>query len=224
MLDPAGQERVAELMKRISRLKRKAAGDGVARAVLLEVIQIVNPLTDLPSKAVVRANLPALFRLRNGSLPLRVDISAEAWGGRQDVDLVALYIHHRAQFEQVYRLLSDWWVAHQAEALRFRRQTREEMRQPLMAELGTDDESEEEVALDPDLGTPFADTLSPIVTRFNQSEQTREDYTRTITSLRNWLGNVLLAEGQAPWPPLTEAQRQRIEGMLRDLLRVYDSM
>ena len=108
----AGKWRVVELMKRFRRLKKRASeGDDASRAVVLEVIQILQPLTGLPSQAVMRSDLPPLTKIREGFFPFRVDLTAIEWGGRQDIDLIELYLHHAAQFEQVYRILGDWRAA-----------------------------------------------------------------------------------------------------------------
>jgi hypothetical protein len=210
----AGQERVETLMKIFGRLKQRASQeDASARAMVIAVIPILQPLTDLASKAVMRSDLPALGRLRDGSLPFRVDLTAVEWGGRHDIDLIALYLHQRTEFEQVYRLLSDWWVYAQAERLRIRRRGRGGERRPAAA--SSDSESEEQ---DPDLGTPFADHLRPIVQKFNTSEQTKEDYEIAIRALRTWLA------GAAAMPVLSERQRTRLSEVRDRLIAVYEGM
>ena len=205
----AGKDRVIECVRRLGRLKQQASSDDdAARAVLLEVIQILQPLTNRPSKAVMRSDLPPLARLRDGSLPLRVDLTASVWGGRQDVDVVALFEHHRPQFEQIYRVLADWWVAYRTEKIRLRRFGNED-------EHGDADDDSDSGEGDPDLGSPFAATLAPLVKRFNDSDQTEADFDVIITSIRDWLSNL---PRQPPWPTLLDRQRERLRAMLAEVL------
>ena len=75
-----------------------------ARAVLVDIVQVLVQLTGLPNGAVSRTDLPPESRMEKNSLA----IIAADWGGRQDVDLVAMYKFHREQFEQLLKMLLGW--------------------------------------------------------------------------------------------------------------------
>ena len=75
-----------------------------AAGVVLEVVQLLSPLTGLPDGAVTRDDLPTESTLPAG----RMAMLAAQWGGRVDIDLVSLFTSHRATFEQLARVLSDW--------------------------------------------------------------------------------------------------------------------
>ena len=83
-------------------LDRRA--DESARVVLIDIVQVLAQLTGLPNGAVSRTDLPPESRMEKNS----VAIIAADWGGRQDVDLVALYKYHREQFEQLLSMLVGW--------------------------------------------------------------------------------------------------------------------
>jgi hypothetical protein len=219
------QVRVSELHSLFGKLKQRALDEEEsARAMIGQVVQILQPLTGRDSRAVLRSNLPSLRRIRDGSVPLHVDLTAATWGGRQDIDLVALFQHHRAQFEQVYRLLSDWSTYDQSRR-KERRGLRRASRLPVWHSHDNSDDSDSgDGDADPDLGTPFAAVLAPIVRRFNESEQNEDDLIRAITALRAWLEDRRASAAQAPWPPLSEAQRERLQALLEMLSREYERM
>ena len=210
----AGKWRVVELMKRFRRLKKRASeGDDASRAVVLEVIQILQPLTGLPSQAVMRSDLPPLTKIREGFFPFRVDLTATEWGGRQDIDLIELYLHHAAQFEQVYRILGDWDLSVKLIKI----QVRQEEQREAGLQRQLDESEESDGGEDPDLGTPFAARLAPIVQRFNDSAQEEFDYKRAIKTLRDWIENKRDNITQPLWPPLSDRQRGRIIALLAQL-------
>ena len=181
--------------------------------MVLEVIQILQPLTGLPSQAVMRSDLPPLTKIREGFFPFRVDLTASEWGGRQDIDLIELYLNHAAQFEQVYRILGDWDLSVKLIKI----QVRQEEQREAALQRQLDESEESDGGEDPDLGTPFAARLAPIVQRFNDSAQEEFDYKRAIKTLRDWIENKRDNITQPLWPPLSNRQRGRITALLAQL-------
>ena len=75
-----------------------------AKDAMVGVIQLLTQLAG--TGTVTRIDLPPISRLEKNTLAV---IAADSdWGGRQDVDLVAMFKLHRVQFEQLLKMLLDW--------------------------------------------------------------------------------------------------------------------
>ena len=102
-LSPADVKQISRVEGLLTQLLIHRAEEG-ARSVLVDIIQVLTSLTGLPSGAVSRTDLPPESRVEKNSVKI---ISAD-WGGRQDVDLVAMHKYHSEQFEQLLNMLIGW--------------------------------------------------------------------------------------------------------------------
>ena len=95
-------QRVESLLKFLLRLQ----DDEEAQGLLTTIVQLLSPLTGLPSGAVSRSDLPPEQALKHARG--YINVTTKEWAGRQDLDLVALFHFHRQHFEQLAHLLDDW--------------------------------------------------------------------------------------------------------------------
>ena len=217
-------ERIEHVQGLLSFLLCKREEDG-AGGVLLEVIQLLAGLTGLPDGAVVREDLPP----ERGLVASRLALTSANWGGRQDIDLVKLLQHHRATFEQLARVLSDW------RKQRIDRSRREraggcdgdidhdtdlmEQRCALQAADRTAQEAQREegssssaAAPSPAAEGPGQKELRRVVVAFNESPQQRADFVRAIDGLNRTLHEYCV-------PPESVENTKLILRQLKDLLR-----
>ena len=169
---------------------------------------------------MVREDLPREL----GLAPGRLAITTSHWAGRQDVDLVALFLHHRQHFEQLVELLIKWrrrlfeWLAGQ-------RKEAEEGQDEQRCALQVADRTAQE-AQGGDPGTPprGCNTTNPgeqrlhrIMTEFNASEQTRNDIVRALDGLSDTLVGYEQCLSQR-----VQAQVAKIVGELKEMLSKKD--
>ena len=189
-------ERVSALQGLISFFLTKR-GEGPAIAVLVELVQLLGPLTGLDG-SVVREDLPPESKLDEGSLAF----IATEWGGRQDVDLVLLYQHHRATFEQIKKLLLGWQRRRNLDALNARfseRAITDETCREQECALRVADRAAAEQQARPtspplcELATtecrdpPGVVRLKNAILALNDSEQRREDFVTAVREIESTL-------------------------------------
>ena len=216
------QIRRIEMTQALFRFLLGRRGDEIAPAFMLQVIQLLTQLTGLPSGAVVREDLPRELGLDPG----RLAITTAHWAGRQDVDLVALFLHHRQHFEQLAALLVKWrrgrdeWLAGQ------RTEAEDEGQDEQRCALQVADRTAQEAQGGSDPGTPprGCHTTNPgeqrlhhIMTVFNASEQTRSDIVRALDSL----SDALLGYEQC-LSQRVQAQAAKIVSELKEMLSKED--
>ena len=198
-LSTADVNQIALVEGKLTQLLSHRAEEG-ARSVLVDIVQVLTSLTGLPNGAVSRTDLPPESRMEKNSVAI---ISAD-WGGRQDVDLVAMYKYHRPQFEQMLKMLIGWQrvridrakAANQEEldrideaqkqlALRVADRTARDQR------AGTSDESDGDSVDSEQSETPgdklFQDTLLRPLAVFNASRQELGDFQTVIRELEETL-------------------------------------
>ena len=217
---PEGERaRVSKLYAILKKLSTRP--DDEAREALREVIRILQPLTGLGTdrQAVKRSGLPAIKRLRDGSYPWHVDLTAAEWSGRQDVDVVALYLQHRAQFERVMVVLNSWSAtAEQQQQRRVHPRGRRRQREASESSSGGSGSDSNGSGSDSDgdpSGARFFTLHKQIVERFNESDQTTTDFLVAIRAASNWLNDA--ATSGPPWPRLTGGQRRTLREMIAEL-------
>ena len=93
-----------KLVQRVLVILLNNRENALAAGKVLETIQLLAPLTALPGGAVTRDDLNTESMLPPGQMA----VLSAGWGGRQDIDLVALYTLHRATFEQLAHILAGW--------------------------------------------------------------------------------------------------------------------
>ena len=91
--------RIGFIQAMLKLLLRKRSGS-LEQSVLVKVIQLLTPLTALVDGSVRRSDLPIEQALRNANG--YIGITTSLWSGRQDLDIIALYKHHRDNISSSY--------------------------------------------------------------------------------------------------------------------------
>ena len=200
-----------------------------AKDATVGVVQLLTQLVG--TGAVTRTDLPPASRLERNTLA----VIAADWGGRQDVDLVAMFTHHRVQFDQLLKLLSDWQRTRidNARAANEQRldQIREGQRRLALQMRVTDEEarghraetssdgsdSDEEPQAEPRPETARADPLQRLLAEFTDGPQELSDYQVVIRKIEA----ALLRHG--PLLPRSNAfeMRRTIERLTSEMRRKY---